>query len=204
MRSTLCPSCRARVGIILASPELVELVRRPTLLVQQRTVEAFVEAEGELCLDADGATVVRARLDPAGPRKVLRFHARVCPVEVERAAARARGEVLPPRDAGVCRSCQAPVFWVQTVASRGEKRVPLDREPHRGVVLSTIEAREFRGTKAIVRGYTAEGESLVVRTGGQLGLLERDRRLATVYVTHWATCPQRAEWRQQYDRSRER
>lgn len=206
MRSGFCNLCRARVGLILVPPDLAPVLRTPTILVQPRAVEAVLvpDGEGELVLAADGVTLVRARIDATGPARVHRMHAKVCPVEVARAAARARGETVPPRDDGACRSCGTPVYWVATVASRGAKRVPLDREPHQGLVLTLEEAREFKGSKAAVRGYTAEGESLVVRKGGQMGLLDRERRLATVYVTHWATCPQRAEWRQQYDRDRAR
>lgn len=208
MRSGFCNLCRARVGLALVSPELAGVLKTPTILLTPRPVEAVPAGEpegGELAvLEADAKTWVRARVEVGGPLKVFRLHATVCPVERERAAARARGETLPPRDSGACRSCAAPVYWVATVASKGEKRVPLDPEPHRGIVLTTAEAREFKGSKAAVRGYTAEGENLVVRKGGQMGLLEGDRRVATVYVTHWATCPQRAEWRQQYDRDRAR
>jgi len=70
-------------------------------------------------------------------------------------------------DRARCRSCGAPILWVVTVASG--KRMPLDAEP-------------------------GPAGNLVLLTGGRARAAEPDDR-PPLHTSHFATCPQAAEWR---------
>lgn len=71
---------------------------------------------------------------------------------------------------GTCRSCGAPILWVHTAKGT---RMPLDAEPVDG------------GNVTLSNG--------VAFVHGQPALL-LDEPVET-YVSHFATCPQAAEWR---------
>lgn len=111
-----------------------------------------------------------------------------------RAAAAARGaptrHQVPERAA--CRGCGAAMLWIRTVDG---KRVPLDPAPRRGHLHGNGEAvpEGFQ----LVRGYTLEGAVLAVLEGAPSGLFQAapQGQLATVYVTHFATCPERESFK---------
>lgn len=129
------------------------------------------------------------------------LHAPRCHVRRRQEAARALEGPPVPRvqalERGRCTGshgvpgCGQELLWVLSAANR--KPVPLDPAPRTGVVLDKEEARQLRGQPELVRGYTAAGEVVAIREGGQAGLLElqEERATATVWVTHWATCPER-------------
>jgi len=69
-----------------------------------------------------------------------------------------------------CKSCTAPIDWVQTVDGNW---IPIDVEP------------------------SATGNLVVINGHSQLAT-DDDRRLRRpLYVSHFATCPQAAKWRRQ-------
>jgi hypothetical protein len=72
-----------------------------------------------------------------------------------------------------CRSCRATVYWVRTTAHR---LMPLDPHPseHGNVVLERGEPARVVGAEEAAR-LRAEGRPL--------------------YVSHFTTCPQAAQWR---------
>jgi len=75
-----------------------------------------------------------------------------------------------------CRSCGAPIFWVET--EKG-KAMPVDAEP---VSDGNVEMTgEMVGNRPLVRVH-ANGQSQLLDTG--------DR-----YLSHFTTCPDSAEWR---------
>jgi hypothetical protein len=78
-----------------------------------------------------------------------------------------------------CRSCRAEIWWAETLAG---KRIPVDAEPapDGNVVL----LREGHGEAPPVVRVTsqAQADTLIPDVG-------------TRYVSHYATCPQAAEWR---------
>ena len=89
------------------------------------------------------------------------------------------GAPVKPRP---CRSCGRPILWLVTPAG---KRCPVDPEPHEGRVVEG----QARGDR--VRGFNLAGESLCIDPAPSL--LEEER--ATVYVSHFATCPTAAQHR---------
>jgi hypothetical protein len=75
--------------------------------------------------------------------------------------------------AGKCRSCQAPVVFVRTAASGGAKSMPLDVEP----------------TDAGNVWLNEKGQAVVV------GAATPAPDGARMFLSHFATCPNRAEHR---------
>lgn len=113
---------------------------------------------------------------------VHRDHARSC-----WATARAQGKPQPPEE-GTCRGCGARMLWIRTVEG---KRVPLDPIPVTGPRLVTGE-RAPAGAR-LVRGYTLTGAMVAVLADLPPAQLfdAPAAEEATVYVSHFATCPDR-------------
>lgn len=89
-----------------------------------------------------------------------------------------------PESLARCASCDAPIFWTLT---RKLKNMPVDAEP--------VEvAKGFRLVDrdgALVDPAEEEGEGRVPRAV-YTAAPEPGERL---YVSHYATCPQAAQWR---------
>lgn len=82
-----------------------------------------------------------------------------------------------------CRACGARVLWITTPAG---KRSPCDYPGVEGTLTDSKPKPPER-----VRGFTAAGESVVVSTVPTLLPGEP----ATVYVSHFATCPEADRFR---------
>jgi len=78
-----------------------------------------------------------------------------------------------------CRSCGAEILWAR---SRGGKRVPLDADP------------TMRGNVVL----TDDGEAIVLN---QADADQHRRHGGTLYLAHFATCPEAAQHRRREDRS---
>lgn len=150
--------------------------------------------------DMDGKTVAPFKL---GEQLVVgrREHAQSCaPAKREAAIEAARTEpreriLRTPMETGQCRSCPAEVYWIKTIKDRP---TPVDKQPRRGFLLSKDEARTAKDKPTFVRGYEADGASRAIEEiteGQQITLLDRDRVIVTVYVSHFATCPGRERHR---------
>lgn len=126
------------------------------------------------------------------PQEVVhRDHARSC-----WATARAQGKPQPP-ERGTCKGCGAAMLWVRTVEG---KRVPLDPEPVKGQRL--VQGERAAGGR-IVRGYTLTGAMLAVLVDAPPPQLfdAPPAEEATVYVSHFATCPDREAFTRKPGRS---
>lgn len=181
-----CPYCRRQVFqvrdaaagrlVILEPTEVNGLVANGTG-GNPSVVEGWT-AEGQ-------AAHVNPDATSAGPRlTVYRDHARVC----WQAARAGRRPVDQDPERKACTGCGAPMLWIRTVDG---KRVPLDPEPHHGPLYATGEPvpEGFH----VVRGYGLDGAVRAILEGNAAGLFgelpKGDR--ATLYVTHFATCPER-------------
>jgi hypothetical protein len=74
-----------------------------------------------------------------------------------------------------CRSCQAPVQWLENVTTG--KRAPIDAEP---VIDGNVEIDEAAGTYRVVTGR------------------EQDQAVAErrpLHLNHFVTCPQSTAWK---------
>lgn len=79
----------------------------------------------------------------------------------------------------VCDSCKAVVHWALTPNG---KRAPIDYEPAEN------------GNVLLLKPNVLQGALLaVVLTGDALGAA---RPSAHLFLNHWATCPDKAEWRE--------
>lgn len=105
--------------------------------------------------------------------------------------AEAKRVLRPPGDEALCRGCGARVFWIVTEEG---KKAPLDPTPHRGVKLSKQEAKEAVHTKGYVIGLDRHGRQARIREGGQMTLGAEISENVTVYVNHFATCPNRGDF----------
>lgn len=72
-----------------------------------------------------------------------------------------------------CASCLAPIRWIVTV---GDKRMPLDVDPHEDGTVVIVRTREGH-----VRGRVLTGDQLPAQD--------------TAYRSHFVTCPHAAEHR---------
>lgn len=82
-----------------------------------------------------------------------------------------------------CKSCGAPVVWSLTPAGA---RAPIDAEPdvEKGNVL-LLAPSGFAGLLSVV---LSKGSLVAARGGG-----------VALRLNHWATCPDKAEWREKTD-----
>ena len=192
LKPSPCPHCRRSVlitmlpdqGVISLHPNPLSGTPDPSLDVRDAGV----------CVTQGG---VPAR--EGGTVLVWRVHAGLCP-ELRKRDQEARDRGLDPRkryqtpQTGECGRCRRPVLWIYTKAG---KRVPLDPDPHVGIVLDKAEARGLKGAPELVRGYEMTGEVLAIREDGpgQLLLMDSTRERTTVYITHFATCPEADAYR---------
>lgn len=138
-------------------------------------------------------------LDQRGPTVAECFlvHRATCPA-VRQAAkaeqdAELRGSAPSTWGWGYCRrergGCGAAMRWGRT---SGGKNVPLDPEPIGGPELDADEVRQLKGSPDLVRGYDRHGQVRCIRRPGSTpGLFDATRPTVWVWVTHWATCPNR-------------
>jgi hypothetical protein len=84
---------------------------------------------------------------------------------------------------GKCRSCNRGVYWARTAANN--KPIPLEEAPETGNVLIDGDGRAH-----VLKDNAAARAALA-------GVdVERDVEFgATVYLSHYATCPQADAWR---------
>ena len=75
-----------------------------------------------------------------------------------------------------CRSCQAPVLWLEH--ERTAKRAPIDAEP---TEVGNIVVDDVGGTYSVVAGQVRDN---LVDAGMPL------------HTNHFATCPQQTAWRE--------
>lgn len=75
-------------------------------------------------------------------------------------------------DTGTCRSCNAPILWVETIQG---KRMPLDAEPHEDGNVALMPAGAMVLTKELVE------------QGKKIG--------SKRYRSHFATCPNAGQHR---------
>lgn len=87
-----------------------------------------------------------------------------------------------------CRSCHRPVLWARTNKGRS---IPLDANEHGGPALFADGNIEDTGERAAGR----YGQVMVVR------YLPPDTE-GEHYRTHFASCPQSAEWRRDHGTER--
>ena len=86
-----------------------------------------------------------------------------------------------------CRSCKAPVHWAFTPNGT---RAPIDYEPD-----------GEKGNVLLLKPNVLRGELLAVTLSGEL--LERARQQSRhLFLNHWATCPDKEEWRQRQAQKR--
>jgi hypothetical protein len=82
-------------------------------------------------------------------------------------------------DVSACRSCRAEIWWAETLAG---KRIPVDTEPAPD------------GNVVLLRGGRGEAPPVVlVMSQAQADTVIPD--VGPRYMSHYATCPQAAEWR---------
>jgi hypothetical protein len=95
--------------------------------------------------------------------------------------------VTQDRDRGRCRACPAPVKWV--IMASG-KRNPLDREPdpERGNVI-IVDSDELAAALDVPLGRA-------VALGGARLKRARETPGRDLYISHFATCPARQQFRQ--------
>lgn len=185
-----CSYCRAPVlttrdsatghVVVLDQPELRGRACARDLAEVAPTARPPAAIEG---WDAQGRRLwVNPELTEEPQAVVHRDHARSC-----WATARAQGKPQPPEE-GTCRGCGARMLWIRTVEG---KRVPLDPAPHTGPQLLTGERAPAGGK--LVRGYTLAGAMLaVLEELPPAQLFDAPAAPeATVYVSHFATCPDR-------------
>ncbi len=140
--------------------------------------------EGEAVLLVPGLEGEEAYLD----------HDAVCLTRRPRTepATRFLAESLLPPTTG-CRGCHRLVAWLTTPAG---KRTPVDPEPHRGIVLGRGVAARAQDAAAVVRGYRTNGEAVRILEISTAAVdLPEGAEIATVYVSHWATCPEAHQFR---------
>lgn len=85
-----------------------------------------------------------------------------------------------------CRSCKAQVVWTVTPAGA---RAPIDAEPDRE-----------RGNVLLLRSDVIDGGVLSVVLSGLA--LSHARPSGKLRLNHWATCPDREEWRRKVEAER--
>lgn len=83
-----------------------------------------------------------------------------------------------------CRACKAPLVFVRTPKS---KREPLERDPY---ALDGIDPA-LNAAARVVAIVDGEPQSLSLKAALELGV----RDVASVYVSHFATCPERDRFR---------
>lgn len=90
---------------------------------------------------------------------------------------------------GECGSCKAPVHWAITPSG---KRAPIDYEPQpeRGNVL-LLKPSTLQSGGDVLLAVTLSGDAL-----------ELGRRGGHLFLNHWATCPDKAEWRAKQEAKR--
>lgn len=81
-----------------------------------------------------------------------------------------------------CRSCDAEITWAWTT---GGKKMPVDTEPNPN-----------RGNLVLLRSHDPDGPLVLA-----LSDLTQEARIAAarhevLYVSHFATCPEAATWRE--------
>lgn len=81
-----------------------------------------------------------------------------------------------------CRSCRAPVVWATSAASGKPKRIPLDPDPN-----------PRRGNIVLEPDLLGQGPVAHVLTSAAAA--EASVRGETLYLSHFATCPDAEEWR---------
>lgn len=94
-----------------------------------------------------------------------------------------------------CGSCHAQIVWAITPAGA---RAPIDRQPNRekgNVLLLQPAALQADGEHVLLA---------VVLSKDALKLAqERNVHGVSLYTNHWATCPDRQEWRERTDAKRQ-
>lgn len=88
-----------------------------------------------------------------------------------------------------CRSCAAPVHWALTPDG---KKNPID--------YNSVGAA---GNVLLLSPSKLGGQLLAVTLSGDALELARRQDPPYLFVSHWATCPQRAEWREKTDARKE-
>jgi hypothetical protein len=77
-----------------------------------------------------------------------------------------------------CRSCHAPVIWAISPAGA---RSPIDPEP------------VAEGNVLLLKPHALRDWTLAVVLSGDI--LETARARGPLWVSHWSSCPDKAEWR---------
>lgn len=134
--------------------------------------------------------VVNPEAAEGGTVEVYPDHGGTC-LQTARASGRTPEQVP---DQGTCRGCGAAMLWIRTLEGR---RVPLDPEPQDG------PSHEGGGAPkgwAIVRGYDLRGacRAILKRAPGapfELFAGEGSGPQDRVYVSHFATCPRRDDFK---------
>lgn len=88
-----------------------------------------------------------------------------------------------------CRSCGAPVIW--RITPKG-KRTPLDPDPRDDGNIVIADTHELAAALGTVYGRA-------VTLGGDRLQRARAAPGRDLYVSHWATCPDRQQWRERTD-----
>lgn len=164
-----CPACSCDVLLVHVPPPAGSSRRSPILALSPLPLRSG-EQRGATALELE------------------RFEADDGRTYLEHRCRRARPQAPTDREGRVlevtrCRACGGAVRWIVTPAG---KRAPCDAEGIEGTLVDEKPAPPDR-----VRGFTAAGESVVVSTVPTL----LPGELATVYVSHFATCPEADRFR---------